>query len=618
VKTAPRSRTDSPVDPADVPTPRTRRRAAGESRLLGALLLRAGALTSGQLESALSAQQRSGERLGDVVVRLGFTGEEMAEALAAQLGLPYQPPPLVPDPASLALVPEALARRRLVLPLGLGTGRDIRVAMADPLDLGALDDVQFRTGRRVDAVVASPGAVVEALHLSYGDPARDPEPPADADPAAAGLANPRRVGPATEAEPAPAVIPLVDRLLREAIRTGASDLHVEQAEGEVRIRARVDGILRRVAGVPPELRLLLLSRIKVMAGMDISVRRRPQDGGFRVEDGGRRLSVRASTLPVEGGEKAVLRILDPSRVPAGLDELGVAPADLARLRELIRAGRGVVLAAGPTGSGKSSTLFGALAEVDRERLNVVTLEDPIEYRVPGVNQVQVSPRAGLTFPAALRSVLRQDPDVIMVGEIRDRETAEIAMAAAVTGHLVLSTIHTTDAPGGITRLLQMGVPSHLVAGGLAGIVSQRLVRVRCADCGGRQEGCGSCHEGYRGRTGVFELLTVTDGLREEVMRGAGTEVLRRRAREGGMGSMASDARRKVAEGVTTPHEVARVLHRSPGSRPPCERCQAELPEWARGCHACGHPAEPECMCGTRLQPDWRYCPACLRKAPPRP
>jgi type IV pilus assembly protein PilB len=463
VKTAPRSRTDPPVAPARTPSPRTRLGAGGESRLLGALLRRAGALNADQLDSALVAQQRTGERLGDVVVRLGFTGEEeVAEALAAQLGLPYQAPPLVPEPASLALVPEGLARRRLVLPLGLGSGREIRVAMADPLDLGALDDVQFRTGRRVDAVVASPGALLEALHLAYGDPAGDPGGDPGPSPGrgegAEESAEPGRAGPGPEPDAAPSVIPLVERLLHEAIRTGASDLHVEQAEGEVVVRARVDGILRRVAGVPPELRRLLLSRIKVLAGMDISVRRRPQDGGFQVEESGRRLSIRASTLPVEGGEKAVLRILDPSRVPAGLDELGFDAADLARLRELIRAGRGVVLAAGPTGSGKSSTLFGALAEVDRERLNVVTLEDPIEYRVTGVNQVQVSPRAGLTFPAALRSVLRQDPDVIMVGEVRDRETAEIAMAAAVTGHLVLSTIHTTDAPGGSRGCSRWGSP----------------------------------------------------------------------------------------------------------------------------------------------------------------
>ncbi|TVP48245.1 MAG: type II secretion system protein GspE [Gemmatimonadales bacterium] len=595
-----------------------RPRGGGTARLLGTLLVEAGVLTADDLGHALVAQQRTGERLGELVARLGLASEEaVAESLARQLGLEYAAPPLLPDPGAVALVPSGLALRRRILPLSV-TPRGIRVAMVDPLDLTAVDDLQFHTGRRVTAAVAPACALREAIRLTYGLP---PAPSSERREA------PEPDGVRTEGEPTAAeelgslaadgpVVRLVDQLLGDAAEAGASDLHLEPRGSGLVIRARVDGILRMVTEVPGTERASVLSRIKVMAGMDISVRMRPQDGGFRLVRGSRHLSVRASTLPVEEGEKAVLRILDPSQVPSGLDELGLSPDDLARLRAVIRMGRGVVLAAGPTGSGKSSTLFGAMGEVDRSRQNVVTLEDPIEYRVVGVNQVQVHPRAGLTFPAALRAVLRQDPDVIMVGEIRDRETAEIAMAAAVTGHLVLSTIHTTDAPGGITRLLQMGVPPHLVAGGLSGIVAQRLVRVRCGDCGGRADGCPSCHEGYRGRTGVFELLIMDEALRDEVMRGAGTEILRKRAREGGMGSMASDARRKVAEGVTTPHEVARVLHRDPGSRPPCARCGNELSPGARGCPACGKEAEAVCRCGTRLQGDWRFCPECLRPATP--
>jgi type II secretory ATPase GspE/PulE/Tfp pilus assembly ATPase PilB-like protein len=425
---------------------------------------------------------------------------------------------------------------------------------------------------------------------------------------------PSLTSPATTSLGSTPVVRLLDRLLREAIRSGASDLHVEQGEAEVVIRVRIDGVLRRVTGIEGGLRLALLSRIKVLAGLDIAVRRRPQDGGFPFLEGGRRLSIRVSTLPVEGWEKAVLRILDPSSVPKGLEALGLAGSDLIQLRNLIRGGRGVVLAAGPTGSGKSSTLFGALGEVDREGLNVVTLEDPIEYRMGGVNQVQVSPQAGLTFPAALRSVLRQDPDVIMVGEIRDGETAEIAMAAAVTGHLVLSTLHTNDAPGALTRLLQMGVPAHLVAAGLAGVVAQRLVRIRCAACGGQGSGCDQCLDGYRGRTGVFEILVMNDAPREEVVRGGGTEMYRRLARDHGMGSMPGDARRKVAEGLTTPHEVARVLQRDPGALPPCRSCGEELPSGARGCPLCGRLIHAECRCGTPLRTGWRYCPSCLRRA----
>jgi general secretion pathway protein E len=408
----------------------------------------------------------------------------------------------------------------------------------------------------------------------------------------------------------------VDVLIGRAVEAGASDLHVEQGSREIVVRERIDGVLRRVTALPASSRAALLSRIKILAGMDISVKRRPQDGGFPLEHGGRTLSVRVSTLPVEEGEKAVLRFLDPRSAPANLDALGFSPEDLARLRALLRGGRGVVLAAGPTGSGKSSTLFGALGELNRHEANVVTLEDPIEYRVEGVNQVQVNPRSGLTFPTALRALLRQDPDVIMVGEIRDRETAEIAMSAAITGHLVLSTIHTIDAPSGVTRLLQMGVPAHLVAGGLGGIVAQRLVRRSCSACRGRARGCDACNEGYLGRTGVFQLLTVTEALRELIARGADAGELRRRAEEAGMGTMAEDARRKVTEGVTTPHEIARVLREDPGEALPCARCGGGLPPDGRGCPHCGCARVQACVCGRTLRRGWRYCPDCLRKVGP--
>jgi general secretion pathway protein E len=317
---------------------------------------------------------------------------------------------------------------------------------------------------------------------------------------------------------------------------------------------------------------------------------------------------------VEDGEKGVVRVLDPREAPPDLAALGLGRQELERVRALLRGNQGVILSAGPTGSGKSSTLHSALHEIDLERLNTVTLEDPIEWRMPGVSQVQVRPRAGLTFPVALRAVLRQDPDVVMVGEIRDRETAEIAMAAAVTGHLVLSSIHTVDAPGAITRLLNMGVPDYLVAGGLAGVIAQRLVRRLCSACGGRSAtGCGRCVDGYRGRTGVFQVLVMTDALREEVMRGASTGRIRRLAADAGMGTLAEDARRKVAEAVTTPHEVARVLQSEPGAALPCVACAQPCPAEAVGCPWCGRPRARVCACGVTLDAAWRFCPGCLRK-----
>ncbi len=590
---------------------------ASSRRLLGALLVSQGALSASRLEEALLLQRESGERLGELLLRVGAAGEaEIWKSLAVQWGLPFHTPPLLPEPAALRLLPASLARRRRALPLAL-TPREIHVALGDPLDLSIVDEIQFRTGRRVQTIVTLPSALDATLKERYGDGVGSPSPrslEASGSPRGPLVPHPSEPGENGGTGDGSVVSRQVEALLREAVEARASDLHVEQGRDGVVIRARVDGVLRQVAILPGEARLALLSRIKVLAGMDISVRRRPQDGGFPFRNGPRTLSVRVSTLPVEGGEKAVLRLLDPTAIPSTLGTLGLGDEDLKRLRGMIRAGRGVVLTAGPTGSGKSSTLFGALGELDRKGLNIVTLEDPIEYRVEGVNQVQVNPRAGLTFPAALRSVLRQDPDVIMVGEIRDRETAEIAMAAAMTGHLVLSTVHTIDAPGAVTRLLQMGVAPHLVAGGLSGVVAQRLLRRCCFGCGGRGGACADCHDGYRGRIGVFQVLTMDQSLREEVLSGASTGELRRRAEQGGMGSMGDDARRKVAEGITTPHEVSRVLSRDPGASSPCGRCGGPIPADGVGCPACGRPSIPVCACGRRLRLEWRFCPGCLRPA----
>ncbi len=324
-----------------------------------------------------------------------------------------------------------------------------------------------------------------------------------------------------------------------------------------------------------------------------------------------------STLPVEGGEKAVLRFLDPRSAPADLGELGFSPADLERVRRILESRQGVLLATGPTGSGKTSTLFGALGELDRDRLNVVTLEDPIEYRLNGVSQVQVDPRSGLTFPSALRSVLRQDPDVVMVGEVRDAETAEIAMSAAITGHLVLSTLHTIDAPSAVTRLLQMGVQPYLIAGGLAGVIAQRLVRRRCSLCAEESDGCSACDRGYRGRTGIFQVLTIDDGLREAISEHAGTVEIRKRAVAVGMRTLLDEARHKVSGGMTDQAEVERVLGDGAADVHACRRCEA-ISSDGIGCTNCGWPRARACRCGRTLSAHWRFCPDCLRRAPPAP
>ena len=576
-------------------------------KILGQLLVESGSLKPAALEEALAAQAGTGLRLGELLSRRGdVPADVVCRALALQLGLPYVPPPLAPEPAALALVRPELARSRKVVPLS-ANARSLAVAMSDPLDLAAVDDLQFQSGRRVEARVATDAAVADALERCYGGalaglvaslPAELQRPPGSA---AAELERAIRSAP---------VVRLVDRVLAAAVEGGVSDIHVEETGGDARVRYRTDGVLRRALEIPAGARHAVLSRIKVMAGMDISVRRRPQDGRIALAHEGRSLTLRVSTLPVNGGEKAVVRILDPEAAPRGMDALGMARSDLTALRKLLSCREGVILAVGPTGSGKSTTLFAALSEMDRERQNVVTLEDPVEYRLPGANQIQVDRRAGLGFPDALRAVLRQDPDVVMVGEIRDRETAEIAMAAAVTGHLVLSTLHAADATGAVTRLLHMGVPPFLVAGGLTGVVAQRLVRRMCRDCGAR--GCSACAEGFRGRTGVFQMLTLTDPLRDEISRGGASARLRALAREAGMGRFGDDARRAVAEGLTTPHEIARVLHADPGASFPCRACGCAVPSGANACPSCGRPRRRLCRCGAPLDPGWRFCPRCVR------
>jgi type IV pilus assembly protein PilB len=587
---------------------------SGPPQILGALLVDSGALDEEGLAIALAAQRESGERLGTAAIRIGLLAEEtVAAALSQQLSLPVEVGPLEPDPAAVRLVRGTFARQRKVVPLQLD-GRTLRVAMEDPLDLTTIDELQFQCGRRIQPVVATPSAIREGLRAGY-----EGEVSALARQLPKALASggaQRAVVYETDGGEKTPLVRIVDLLLRRTVEGGGSDLHVEQGADGVVVRERVDGILRSVTELPAAARAALLSRIKVLAGMDISVKRRPQDGGFPLSVGDRTLSVRVSTLPVEGGEKAVLRILDPLAVPSHLGDLGFSPEDLGRTRGLLGGGQGVILTAGPTGSGKSSTLFGALGELDRRALNVVTLEDPVEYRVQGASQVQVNPRSGLTFPSALRSVLRQDPDVIMVGEIRDRETAEIAMSAAITGHTVLSTLHTIDAPSGITRLLQMGVPPHLLAGGLAGIIAQRLVRRICARCRGDPRGCPSCRGGYRGRTGIFQVLAMSDALRQAIGHGMGESVVRRHAEEAGMRTLRDDARRKVEEGITCETEVSRVLGGSSGSALVCERCGEGLPSDAAGCPQCGWPRLRRCTCGRSLSGQWRFCPDCLRRAPP--
>ena len=580
--------------------------------LLGQLLVDGGTLTPGALSSALDEQRRSGRGLGEILLRKGLVDEvEVAKALAAQLGLAYVTPPLAPDPRALKKVEPGLARAKGVLPLSL-KGRRLTVAMADPLETEVIDELRFRSGCHVEAVVAPPSAVAQAVRDAYGGelPELLDRLGSHAAPKARGD---NRVL-EQEASAAP-IVRIVDHLISTAIDRRASDIHIETLGAGSRVRLRVDGRLATATELPPGTHSAAISRVKIMAGLDISVRRRPQDGGFTVRHGNAELTVRVSTIPTHLGEKAVLRLLDPGDAPADLSALGLSPGDLDRLRQVLARRQGALLAAGPTGCGKTTTLSAAVAELAGAKINIVTLEDPIEYRFPGVAQMEIDNKAGVDFPSGLRAILRQDPDVILVGEIRDRETAEIAMSAAVTGHLVLTTIHTLDAPSAVVRLLEMGVPRFLVAGGLAGVVAQRLVRRLCSRCGGRGgDQCTVCTNGYRGRSGVFEVLTVDDDLRTAINAGSSLTSLRTLARRGGMGSMARDAMRQVAQGVTTPHEAGQIIALTRGAAPNCESCEAPLPPGAMGCPMCGRPRVHVCACGDPLDRRWRYCPSCLRAA----
>jgi type IV pilus assembly protein PilB len=522
------------------------------SRVIGQLLLASRQISEAQLANALRLQRTTRERLGDILIKDGLPPRCVAQALAQQLRLTYIEPPLQPDAAAIQLVDRATAVRLRVIPLSV-KDRLLRVAMVDPLDVAAMDDLQFRTGKRVEPVVADPNAIESALSwyetgtlaaILGRIPVRSQS-----------VENDEELRKASEAPP---VVAVVDHILNTAVRVGASDIHIEPCSDHVAVRGRVDGSLRELLTLPLHTSAAIVSRVKVMAALDISIKRRPQDGRTSIRVPGREISARVSTLPANGGEKVVLRLLDGAQHFASLDDLGVEHEALVQLRRMLTHPHGVILVTGPTGSGKSTTLYAALCELDRRSRNIITLEDPVEYKLAGITQVQVDRRAGMSFPRVLRAVLRQDPDVIMVGEMRDRETVDVALAAAMTGHLVLSTLHTNDAPSAVTRLFDMGAQPYLVAASLVGVVAQRLVRRVCPDCAGN--GCGECAGiGYKGRVGVYEVMPVGPEIRAMISKRASVDVIRNSASANGMTSLGKDARRKVELGLTTATEAAPLL-----------------------------------------------------------
>lgn len=533
------------------------------TRVLGQLLLADGGITSQQLSSALLEQQSTRQRLGEILIRAGIDPEVVARGLARQLRLPFAPGPLVPNRDVLKLVDRATAVRLRVVPLFV---RDklLRVAMADPLDIVAIDDLQFKTGRRIEPAVATPRAVEQAL-AAY-----------DATEVATLLS---RITPSQSTAPsdeelrraseAPPVVALLDHLLLRAADVRASDIHVEPMVDRVRVRVRVDGVMRELLDLPLHIAASLTSRIKVIANLDISVRRKPQDGRCTFNSNGNEYAARISTLPAQNGEKIVLRLLADSTSHTKIGDIGMTTGMLQQFRSLLKRQHGVLLVTGPTGSGKTSTLYAALAELDAKARNIVTLEDPVERRLEGITQVQVNRRGGTTFANALRAVLRQDPDIILIGELRDRETVETAFAAALTGHLVLATLHTNDTASAATRLLEMGAPPYLISGALLGVLAQRLVRRLCPKCRARYSdssdryvaiGCAACDQvGYRGRIGIFELAVMSQEWRDLVMKRAPADAFRAAGMKAGVTFLADDAFQKATAGETSFSEVESLL-----------------------------------------------------------
>jgi type IV pilus assembly protein PilB len=581
---------------------------------IGELLLKEKRITPEQLQEALTYQRTHGGKLGANLVKLGFVkDDEITALLSKQYGVPsIALGQFEIDPAVIKLVPAETARKYQIVPLSR-SGATLTIAMTDPTNVFAMDDVKFMTGYNVEPVVASETALLEAIEKYYGGggggaskSASGSEPSGesaleiatralDEMPELSGtddvevLEDLEEISAETlarQGEEAP-VIKLVNVVLMSAISKGASDIHIEPYEKEYRIRYRIDGILYHIMSPPLKMRDAITSRIKIMAKLDIAEKRLPQDGRIKIrfsDNGAQRdIDFRVSCLPTLFGEKIVLRLLDKSKLMLDMTKLGFEESSLRKLEAAITKPWGMVLVTGPTGSGKTNTLYSSIARINTPEINIMTAEDPVEFNLAGVNQVQVRENIGLNFAAALRSFLRQDPNIILVGEIRDFETAEIAVKAALTGHLVLSTLHTNDAPSTINRLMNMGIEPFLVASSLNLVCAQRLVRRICAHCKVEEPvapqaleqvgfspeearsvkpfkgaGCEKCNNtGYKGRVGLYEVMEITDELRELILVGASALELRRKAVEEGMITLRGSGLNKVKQGITSLEEVLR-------------------------------------------------------------
>lgn len=552
---------------------------------LGEILLKHTSLSEKQLEDALVVQREKGGKLGDILIERGYlTPEEIQKALSVQLGLPF----LSDIPANdisadlVQNIPINYAKENEIIPLRR-EGTDVIIAIANPLNQTVLEDLRMILKAEIQPVLASPLKIQDAINRVY----EKKEEKAIAEIGEEGmdltydLEEPEDLLDASDEAP---IIRLVNSLLFRAVKERASDIHVEPHEREVVVRFRIDGILYDVYKPPKAFQNSIVSRIKVMADLDIAEKRLPQDGRIRIKVAGKDIDIRLSTVPVTHGERIVMRLADKSTVILNLKDLGFEGALLQKLEELIQKTHGIILVTGPTGSGKTATLYACISKLNSVEVNILTVEDPVEYQIKGIGQIPVNPKINLTFAAGLRAILRQDPDIVMIGEIRDLETAEIAIQASLTGHLVISTLHTNDAPGAVTRLVDMGVEPFLVSSSILGVIGQRLIRRICQSCktlytplekeltelGLSQndirgktiytaKGCDKCmNTGYSGRTCIKEFFVVDDEIRQMILAGGDSNTLKKKAIEKGMKTIRDDGIVKILQGITTIEEILRA------------------------------------------------------------
>ena len=554
-----------------------------EKRRLGNILVNAGKITSFQLQEALKIQKSLGKKLGEILVDSNIiTEDDIIEAIEQQTGIKKVDLNLIQfNRKAISLIPENLCKKYTLIPFGFENNK-IKVALADPLNIFAIDDVAISTGFEIESFISRKEDIKNYIGIYYSSQHVDNAVIQLSKESTKTLKSSKEAFELTSDVNSAPVVKMVDYLFKNSVELKASDIHIEPFENEIIIRYRIDGKLRTVNKLGIESLGALVTRIKIMAGLNIAEKRIPQDGKIMIKVNDKEIDLRVSILPVVYGEKIVIRILNKGNGILTKEQLGMKEKDIEKIDKIISNPHGIILVTGPTGSGKSTTLYTLLSELNSDELNIVTVEDPVEYTMDGVNQVNVNEKSGLTFASGLRSILRQDPDIVMIGEIRDEETAEIAIRAAITGHLVLSTLHTNDAPSTIVRLIDMGVKPYLVSTSVVGIVAQRLVRKICSNCKTsyeaseqekkilgkdldekvtlfKGEGCGYCHEtGYTGRIGIYEIMEMTREHRKLINEGADSDMLRDISVKNGMVTLEEECRELVLKGITTVEELSDI------------------------------------------------------------